>query len=474
MERAHAGRGSALPFGGIMHGAVANVLDAIGQTPIVRLNRIAAGLTANIFVKLEFLNPGGSMKDRIGAALVDAAERDGRLKPGGTLIEATSGNTGAALAMVAAVRGYKCLFVLPDKVSHEKIAALRAWGAKVIVCPTAVDPEDPRSHHAVARRLAAETPNAVLTDQYRNHANPDAHARSTGPEIMRQTQGEIDVLVGGLGTGGALTGIGRYLKDARPGVQIVGVDPVGSVHWDKFRSGRDTRAFAHKVEGIGADLIPAVMDTSVLDEVIRVDDRECFLMTRDLVRLEGIFCGGSCGAAVAGALKYARGRNRRENILVLLPDGAGPYLSKVFNDDWMRENGFLGTEGTVRELLDVKGSRPLVTARPDDSVRHVVQTMKQHGISQLPVVGDGDVLHGIVAEVDVLRHLVSGEGYLDGTIAHLIESDYASVTPDTRVDLLQGVLADAKIALVTEDRRIVGVVSKIDLIDYLSRRGAPT
>jgi cystathionine beta-synthase len=456
----------------IMRGAVSNVLDAVGNTPIVKLNRVTAGLAADVFVKLEYMNPAGSMKDRVGVHLVDAAEREGRLKPGGTIVEATSGNTGAALAMVAAVRGYKCIFVMPDKTSQEKISALRAWGAKVVVCPSAVEPEDPRSYHSVARRLSEETPSAVLANQYHNPANPEAHYKSTGPELYRQTDGEIDVFVAGMGTGGTLSGTGKFLKEMKPDVQVVGVDPVGSVYYDKFRYGRDTRAFTHKLEGIGEDFHPTSMNLKVLDDVVRVDDRECFLMARDLVRLEGIYCGGSCGAAVAGAIKYARARNKRENIVVLLADSASRYLSKIFNDEWMRENGFLGTEGTVRELMDIKGSRPLVTARPDDSVRLVVQTMKQHGISQLPVVGDNDRLYGIVAEVDVLRHLVSGEGHLDGTIEHLVESDYASVTPDTRVDLLQGVLADAKIALVTEERKLVGLVSKIDLIDYLSRKGA--
>jgi cystathionine beta-synthase len=453
-----------------MHGSVANVLEAVGNTPIVKLNRVSQGLVADIFVKLEFLNPAGSMKDRIAINIIDEAERDGRLKPGGTIVEATSGNTGAGLAMVGAVRGYKSIFVMPDKMSLEKIAALRAWGAKVVVCPTAVEPEDPRSYYSVARRLSEETPNAILANQYHNLANPEAHYKSTGPEIFAQTKGEIDVFVSGMGTGGTLSGTGKYLKEVKPEIQIVGVDPVGSVYYDKFRHGRDTRAFTYKVEGIGEDFYPSTMNLKILDDVVRVDDRECFMMTRDLVRLEGIYCGGSCGAAVAGAVKYARARNKKENIVVLLPDSAARYLSKIFNDDWMRENGFLGTEGTVKEVLDTKTARSLVTASPHDSVRHVVQTMKAHGISQLPVVGENDMLYGIVAEVDVLRHLVTGEGHLDGTIEAIVESDYASVTPDTRIDLLQGVLADAKVALVTEGRKLVGIVSKIDLIDYLSRK----
>lgn len=455
-----------------MHGAYGNVLEAVGRTPIVKLNRVVGDLAAEIYVKLEYLNPAGSMKDRIAINIVNAAEREGRLKPGGTIVEATSGNTGAGLAMVAAVRGYKCIFVMPDKMSQEKIAALRAWGAKVVVCPTAVEPEDPRSYYSVSRRLAEETPNAILANQYHNPANPEGHYLSTGPEIWEQTRGEIDVFVAGMGTGGTLSGTGKFLKERKPGVQIVGVDPVGSVYYDFVKTGQVTKPFTYKVEGIGEDFFPSTMNLKILDDVVRVDDRECFMMTRDLVRLEGIYVGGSAGAAVAGAIKYARARNKKENIVVLLPDGAGKYLSKIFNDDWMRENGFLDPEptlGTVREMLGARAGKEVLTARPDDTVRHVISTMKSHGISQLPVLEDGK-LRGIVAEVDVLRHLVSGEGHLDDTIAPIIESDYATVTMDTRVELLQGLLSDAKVALVTEGDKLVGIISKIDVIDYLAKR----
>jgi len=452
-----------------VNGALSTVLDAVGRTPIVKLNRVSAGVAADIFAKLEFINPSGSMKDRLAVVLVDELERSGKLKPGGTLIEATSGNTGAALAMVAAVRGYKSVFVLPDKVSQDKIAALRAWGAKVILCPSSVGPDDPRSHFSTAKRLAEEIAGAAYTNQYHSAANAKAYYQSLGPELFAQSHGAIDVLVAGLGTGGTLTGTGRYLKERKPTVQIVGVDPVGSVYYDKFRYGRDTRAFAYKVEGIGEEFYPGALDMKVLDAIVRVDDRECFMMTRDLVRQEGLFCGGSSGAAVAGAIKYAKAREKKENIVVLLCDGAAGYFSKIFNDEWMRENGFFGAGGTVGDLLEAKGSRAMITARPDETVRHVVQTMKQHGISQLPVVGDDDRLYGIVAEVDVLRHLVTGEGHLDGTIEHLVENDYASVTPQTRIELLQSVLADAKIALVMEGQKLVGLVTKIDLIDYLSK-----
>jgi cystathionine beta-synthase len=454
----------------MMKGAVPNILGAIGHTPIVKLARVAHDVAADVYVKCEYLNPAGSMKDRMVLHMIDNAEKRGDLKPGGTIIEATSGNTGAAIAMIAAVRGYKSIFVMPDKMSQEKILSLRAWGAKVVVCPTAVEPEDPRSYYQVAKRLAAETANSFYANQYHNQDNPGGHYASTGPEIWEQTGGEVDVLVAGLGTGGTITGTGKYLKEKKPATQLVGVDPVGSLYYDYVKSGRVTQPFTYKVEGIGEDFFPSTIDLKVLDEIVRVDDKECFLMTRDLVRLEGLYVGGSCGAAVAGALKYARQTQKKENILVILPDAASKYLSKIFDDDWMRENGFLGESklGVVGDVLKNK-SNEIITASPHDRVRDVIARMKAHGISQLPVTEDAKLV-GAVAEVDLLRYLVSGEHSLDSAIGPLVESDYATVSPRTSIENLQGLLNDARMAVVTEDDKIVGVVTKIDLIDYLARR----
>lgn len=454
----------------MMKGAVSNILGAIGGTPIVKLNRVTDGVAADVYVKCEYLNPAGSMKDRMVLHMIDEAEKRGELKPGGTIVEATSGNTGAAIAMVAAVRGYKCIFVMPDKMSQEKISSLRAWGAKVVVCPTAVEPEDPRSYYSVAKRLATETPNVFYANQYHNADNPGGHYRSTGPELWEQSGGEIDVLVAGLGTGGTITGTGGFLKSKKPGVKLVGVDPVGSLYYDYVKSGRVTKPFTYKVEGIGEDFFPSTIDLKILDEIVRVDDKECFLMTRDLVRLEGLYVGGSGGAAVAGALKYARQTQRKENIVVVLPDSASKYLSKIFNDDWMRENGFLGESklGSVGDLLKNK-SNEIITASAHDRVRDVISRMKAHGISQLPVVDAGKLL-GAVAEVDLLRYLVSGEQSLDSPVGPLVESDYATVSPRTSIEQLQGLLNDARMAVVTDDDKITGVVTKIDLIDYLARR----
>ncbi len=458
----------------MMMGAVPSILDAIGQTPLVKLQRIGSDVPADIYVKCEYLNPGGSMKDRMALRMVEEAEKRGELKPGGTIIEATSGNTGAALAMIAAVKGYRCIFVMPDKMSEEKIASLRAFGARVVVCPTAVEPEDPRSYYQVAKRLAEETPNSFYTRQYFNQDNPLGHYHSTGPELWEQTGGQLDVFVAGLGTGGTITGTGRYLKEHKPDVQLVGVDPVGSLYYDYVKSGRLTKPFTYKVEGIGEDFLPETIDLSILDEIIRVDDRQCFSMTRDLVRLEGLYVGGSSGAAVAGALEYARTSGKQQHIVVLLPDGAAKYLSKIFNDDWMRENGFLSEEtqlGTVADLLGRKGRRPVISAAPGDSLREVIARMKEHGISQVPVV-EGRRLRGAVAEVDLLRALLEGGRKLDDPIGDLVEGEYATVGLSTPVEQLQGVVAETRMVVVLDGEEVVGVITKIDLIDYLAERSS--
>ena len=455
-----------------MRGAVGTILDAVGPTPIVKLSRIGSELAVDLYVKCEYLHPSGSAKDRIAARMIDAAEASGALSPGGTIVEATTGNTGAALAVVGAVRGYKCIFVVPDKTAPEKVASLRAYGARVVIAPSAVDPDDARSVVSVARRLAAETPNAFYAAQFESVENPAAHGASTGPELWEQTGGEVDAVVAGLGTGGTLMGMGRYLKAQKPELRLVGVDPVGSVYYDFAKTGRVTQPFHYEIEGIGADFFPTIADLDLLDDVIRVDDGDAFRTTRDLVRLEGLFVGGSSGAAVAGAVEWAKRAEGVKNVVVLLPDGAGSYLSKIFNDEWMREHGFLGADGglgTVRELLHQKGGEGVITARADDRVRDVVSRMKAHGISQLPVMRSGELV-GAVAEVDLLRYLVSGESSLDAAVEPLIESDYATVSPQTRIETLQGLLAEAKVAMVLEGGRIVGIVTKIDLIDYLARR----
>ncbi len=454
----------------MMKGALSHITDAIGGTPIIRLNRVAEGLRAELYGKCEFLNPGGSHKDRVAKNMLKRAVEQG-LKPGGTIIEATSGNTGAALAMHAAVLGYRCIFVMPDKMSQEKIDSLRAFGARVVVCPTAVAADDPRSFYCVAKKLSEETPNSFYANQYHNPANPEAHYLSTGPEIWEQCGSELDAFVTGMGTGGTVSGIGKYLKEKKPEIQLIGVDPVGSLYYDFVKSGRLTQPFSYKVEGIGEDFLPSTMNISILDDIVRVDDKECFLMTRDLVRREGVYVGGSAGAAVAGAIKYAKKMDREMNILVLLPDSAQKYLSKIFDDNWMRENGFLEegpSLGTVRELLLSKPSE-LITISPRASVREAIAKLRSRGISQLPVM-DGDQFLGIVHEVDLLRHLVSQTGTLDSSVEALIESDYATVSPDTRIEQFQTVLGQAKLAIVLENGKLLGLVTKIDLVTHLAER----
>ncbi len=459
----------------MMKGARANVVDAIGNTPIIKLNKVAAHVKSDIYVKMEFLNPGGSMKDRVALNIIKDAERRGLLGPGSTIIEATSGNTGAGLALVAAIRGYKCIFVMPDKMSNEKIAALRAFGAKVVICPTAVEPEDPRSYYEVTKRLVKETPNSFHSNQYYNPANPEAHYLSTAPEIWEQTGGELDVFVAGMGTGGTISGCGKYFKEKKPGFQIVGVDPIGSLYYEYVKTGRLTKPFSYYVEGIGEDFLPGTMNLKIIDTIIRVDDKECFNLTRDLVRLEGIFCGGSCGAAVAGAIRYAEQLGDvKKNILVLLPDSAQKYLSKIFDDEWMRSNGFLDEEdplGTVRDLLAAKRPRPIIAASKGNTLGEVINLMKEHSISQVPVTDQGR-LSGLVSEIDLLNYLLKNPGNMSTPIDELIEADYATVTPQTKIKLLKNIFNDAKLVCVLERDDLVGVITKIDLIEYLAGRRA--
>ena len=322
--------------------AYQNILQAIGKTPIVKLNAVTCGLDANFYAKCEFMNPGGSTKDRIGLHIIDVAEKEGLLKPGGTIIEATSGNTGVGLAMVAAVRGYKCIFVMADKQSEEKRRVLRAFGAQVVVCPTNVDPQDPCSYYRVAEKLVRETPNSFHANQYYNPANPETHYLSTGPEIWEQCGNELDIFILSIGTGGTVSGITKYLCEKNPHIQVVGVDPIGSIFYELFHTGKTPQAHSYFVEGIGEDFMPGTMTLSCMNDIVQVSDKESFDMARRLIKEEALLVGGSSGAAVAGAIKYVQHRlkwthERKPNILVLLPDSSSRYLSKFLNDDWMKE-----------------------------------------------------------------------------------------------------------------------------------------
>jgi cystathionine beta-synthase len=453
-----------------------SILDTIGDTPLVRLNKVTQGLKCRVYAKVEFFNPGGSVKDRIGLGMIEEAERSGRLKPGGTVVESTSGNTGVGLAIACVLKGYKAVFVMPDKMSMDKVRLLRGFGAKVIITPTAVPPEDPRSYYSVADRIVAETPNAILANQYHNPENPAAHVRTTGPEIWDQTQGQVTDVVIGMGTGGTITGVGRYLKSRNPAIKMVGVDPVGSLLYDTWRLGHvPGQPFlkTYKVEGIGEDFLPTSLDLSVVDEVIQVGDKESFLTARRVVREEGIFCGGSSGTAVAAALRYARNLGPDRLVVVILPDSGSRYLSKVFDDEWMREMGFLESAWAERRANDVlvtKASSALHIARPTDRMNDVVALMKKFDISQLPVVEQAGGLVGIVSEIDLLNHLLTADHKHDPeeTIDGIIRKEVATVSLDTPLEVLMSIFVTGQVAVVTEDRKPVGILTKIDLLDYLS------
>ena len=448
-----------------------SILSCVGNTPLVRIHRVAPDLSCNLLAKVEYTNPGGSIKDRIALQIIEDGERSGKLRPGSTIIEGTSGNTGAGLAMAAALKGYKTIFVLPDKQSEEKRAALRAWGARVVVTPTDVAPEDPRSYYKVAERLVRETPNAFYANQYHNPSNPEAHYRMTGPELYKQLGGKIDVLIAGLGTGGTITGIGRYMKEQNPDIKVIGVDPVGSLYYDYFHTGQLTQAHTYLVEGIGEDFLPSTMDFHFVDDVMRVNDKECFVMTRRLVREEGLFCGASSGAAVAGALKYLRLHDRPDlNAVVILPDSGSRYLSKIFNDDWMRENGFLEPDtglGTVNEMIAAGADRQLVTVSADATVTEVIGRLKLHGISQVPVMDDGKLV-GIISETRLLERALRG-GPAQVPVRELVEANYCTVDRNTEVSVLTELFRRSKVAIVIENHKPVDIITRIDFIDYISR-----
>jgi cystathionine beta-synthase len=452
------------------------LLDLVGNTPVVRLQKIGADLGPTLLAKLEYLNPGGSNKDRIALSMLDEAERTGRLRPGGTIVEPTSGNTGVGLALAAAIKGYKMIFVVPDKVAPEKIALLRAFGGDVVICPTAVDADSPESYYVVSDRLAAEIPGAYKPDQYSNQGNPDAHYRTTGPEIWEQTGGELDVAVISVGTGGSITGTARYLKEQKPDILIVGADPEGSIY-----SGGPVHPYL--VEGIGKDGWPESFDPSVVDEYVRVSDRNTFLMTRRLAREEGILAGGSGGTSVYAMLEVAKRFGPETTILTTIPDGGRGYLSKVFDDNWMLEHGFLergGTPDTVEQVLSYKhsgnGAPDLIVLEAHQKLGAAIELMQRYGISQLPVVrsAPADSLADVIGSLNervLLDRIFRDPDALGEEVAAAMQPPLGAVEITDSVDQVFTDLRDQRQAVVVvRDGKPEAVLTRSDLLEYLAHR----
>jgi cystathionine beta-synthase len=444
-----------------------SILETVGGTPLVRLSRIGAGLAPQIVAKVESFNPGGSIKDRVALKLIEAAERDGRLRAGGTIIEPTSGNTGTGLAIAARLKGYRVIAVMPDKMSSEKIDLLRAYGAEVVVCPTDVAPDSPQSYYRVADRLTEEIPGAFQPNQYSNPANPETHYLTTGPELWRQSGGRITHFVCGVGTGGTITGVARYLREQNPAIEVIGADPVGSIY-------SNAEVHPYLVEGVGEDFWPQTFDPSVVDRYVTVSDRDSFLTTRRLAETEGLLVGGSCGLAVWAALEVARGvSDRNAMVAVILPDGGRAYLSKIFNDDWMSQYGFLErtADRTVGDVLRTKTEAgeipPFVVVQTQQRVRDAITLFHEHRVSQLPVM-DGEVLAGSVGERGLLKRAMSDPQLMSAAIAEVMEPAFPSVaTTDPVREAVELLTGEGQALIVTEHGRPVGIVTRTDLLESL-------
>jgi cystathionine beta-synthase len=448
-----------------------NILETIGNTPLVRLHRIGSEVPCDLIAKVEAFNPGGSVKDRIGIEMIRAAEAEGKLKAGGTVVECTSGNTGMGLALAAAVLGYRAVFTMPDKMSLEKIHLLKALGADVFVAPTAVPPDSPESYYKVAERIVEETPGAFHTNQYHNQANPESHYKTTGPELWRQTAGRITHFVAGLGTGGTISGAGRYLKEQNPDVKVIGVDPIGSILHEYFYTKNMGEAKPYKVEGVGEDIVPTTTHFQYVDEVVQVTDKESFHYARRLAREEGILGGGSCGLAVAGAVK-ALGKSAPDDVaVVLLPDTGERYLSKLYNDEWMRDNGFLEPRSvSIRDVLDSKaqGVPRLVCLSPEQTVREAIARIREHDISFIPVI-EGTRNAGTLAENAVMRAVLEDPSALDAEVRTLMHPPLKSLSPDDSVEAaMRSLAAKDPAVLVVDAGTPVGILTRTDVIGFIS------
>ncbi|HEY5341716.1 MAG TPA: cystathionine beta-synthase [Candidatus Aquilonibacter sp.] len=446
-----------------------NALEAIGHTPLVKLNKVTDGADCLVLAKVEYVNPGGSVKDRPAVAMLDAAEKAGLLKPGGTIVEPTSGNTGSGLAMAAAIRGYRCILVMPDKMAKEKIDLLKAYGAEVVVTPTNVPSDSPESYYGVANRLASEIPGAFQPNQFHNHHNPDAHYHTTGPEIWEQTGGTITHFVAGIGTGGTISGTARYLKDQNPNIHVVGADPEGSIY-----SGDTPRSYA--VEGIGMSYLPETVDLKVIDEMVRVSDRESFLMARRITREEGLLVGGSSGTAAVAAVKLAKTLPKDAIVVVLFPDSGRGYMSKIFNDEWMIANGFLAEgkrKATVGDVLRGKTPLPpMITVTPDDTVKTALDLLRKYEISQLPVMQNREIV-GSVNDVGVMQAVFDQSDILHKPVSEVMGRPFPVLEQFGEIELAYKLLTLANSAVVVVDEgEPIGVVTRQDVISFLSTTSA--
>ena len=453
-----------------------SVMDTIGWTPLIRLNRVTRGIRTPVYAKAEFYNPGGSIKDRIGLPIIERAERDGSLKPGGVIVEATSGNTGIGLAIAANLRGYRCIFTMPDKMSQEKVRLLKAFGAEVIITPTAVPPDHPDNYLQTAKRIAHDTPGAILANQFYNQANPEAHFATTGPEIWQQTDGKITHFVYAAGTGGTITGVGRYLKKQNKNVQVVAGDPVGSILAEMWRTKGKAKVegVPYKIEGIGQDKIPDTLDMGVIDDFVPVSDREAFSMARRLTREEGLFVGGSSGLITHVALQLAAKLDDPKALIVaILPDTGERYLSKLYSDEWMRENQLLEADHTplghvLRNKAGQKGE--IVSVSPGQTVRQALRLMQLHDISQLPVM-DGANCVGSVIDFSMSARALEDAKVLDATVSQVMDAPFPMVEDHQPAESVAKVLSKANPAvLVRSNGRVTGIVTRSDLLSYLMSR----
>lgn len=461
---------------GFYHAAMkydANILEAVGRTPLVKLNKVVGPNDATVLVKCEYMNPTGSIKDRMAVHILNEAEKRGQIKPGGTIVENTSGNTGQGVAMWACVKGYRCVFTMPDKMSTEKVNMLKSFGAEVVITPTDVPGDSPEHYVETAKRIARETPNSFYVNQYHNQDNIDAHERSTGPEIWSQTGGAFDAFVSGAGTGGTLSGVGRFLKKKAPQIRVVGVDPIGSVHYHYFYTKTMPTPHVYKVEGIGEDILCDAMDYSVVDEFHQTNDKEAFSMARRLVREEGLFVGGSSGCNVHIAVKIARQLGKGKTVVTLLPDSGTRYITKFLQDSWMRDYGFLGGDrdlGLVEDILKVRPAAKVITATESTPVADIIRQFKDHGVSQVPILDGAGHPVGMVHEVDVLRGMQAGTVSPTSPAKSVCHPMGGMIYPKARIEELFRIFETDQVGVVVDNGVIVGIISKVDVLEFMTKR----